>query len=139
MATIEFKIEGKPPNTTAQGKRLNRATGQFFASKQHASDMEALRLAMRPYKPTSPLEGAVFVTIQATWPHTKATPKKLQAGTWPKTSKPDADNFFKGVIDCLVDEGFFLEDSKVYRLHVAKFVGPPELVGIQIIIKTEEQ
>jgi Holliday junction resolvase RusA-like endonuclease len=131
---LSFKIEGTPPNTTAQGKRLNRATGVFFASKEHAADMEELRLKMRQHRPKTPLEGPIQVTIGATWPYPKNTPKCAQIGKRPKLSKPDADNFAKGLIDALVAEGFFLDDAKVWSLSVLKFFGLPEMVGIQVWI-----
>jgi Holliday junction resolvase RusA-like endonuclease len=131
---LSFKIEGVPPSTTAQGKRLNRATGRFFASPAHAADMEALRLKMRAHRPKTPLEGPIQLTIVATWPYPKNTPKCAQIGRRPKLSKPDADNFAKGIQDCLVAEGFFIDDAKVWSLSVLKFYGLPEMVGIQVWI-----
>ena len=131
---LSFRIEGTPPSTTAQGKRLNRATGAFFKSKEHAADMEELRLKMRAHRPKTPLEGPIQLTIVATWPYPKATPKCAQLGKRPKLSKPDADNFAKGFIDALVAEGFFLDDAKVWSLSVLKYFGLPEMVGIQVWI-----
>jgi Holliday junction resolvase RusA-like endonuclease len=131
---LSFKIEGVPPNTTAQGKRLNRATGRFFASKEHAADMEELRLKMRAHRPKTPLEGPIQLMIVATWPYPKNTPKGAQIGKRPKLSKPDADNFAKGIQDCLVAEGFFFDDAKVYGLTVLKFFGPPPSVGIEVTV-----
>lgn len=132
---IAFRIEGEPPKTTAQGKRLNLSRGQFFKSKEHAADMGALRLRMRAHRPIKPLEGPIQLTIVATWPYPKITPKRYQIGCRPKLTKPDVDNFAKGVIDALVDEGFFPDDAKVYGLNVLKFFGPPEAVGIDVHIR----
>lgn len=132
---IEIKIEGVPPKTTAQGKRVNLSTGRFFKSKQHAAEMEVLRLQLRAHRPKTPLEGPIQLKIVATWPYPKVTPKSLRAGCRPKLSKPDADNFAKGVIDALVDEGFFSDDAHVWHLNVQKLFGPPESVGIDVQVR----
>jgi len=131
---LSFKIEGTPPSTTAQGKRLNRATGAFFKSKEHAADMEDLRLKMRQHRPKTPLEGPIQLMIVATWPYPKNTPKCAQIGKRPKLTKPDVDNFAKGLIDALVDEGFFPDDANVYGLTVLKWFGPSTSVGIDVTV-----
>ena len=111
-----------PPNSTAQGKRFNGKTGRAFHTKEHTRDMESITTLMKvaPGRPTAALSGPVELVIEGYWPHLRKTPKRDLFGTVPKVSKPDLDNWAKGVIDCLVDAGYLESDQIVWKLTVSK-------------------
>jgi Holliday junction resolvase RusA-like endonuclease len=129
---IKFRLDCIPPSSTSQGKRINRSTGVFFTSKAHREDMEMLEALMSPHRPKTPLEGPLDVQIVAVWPWPKSARKSDQEKVLPKTTKPDADNFSKGVIDCLMRLGFFTDDSKISHLSASKWYGTRPCIWITI-------
>ena len=115
-------LDIKPPNSTAQGKRFNGKTGRAFHTKEHTRDMEAITALMKvaPGRPTAALSGAVELVIEGYWPHLRKTRKRDVWRTVPKVSKPDLDNWAKGLIDCLVDAGYLESDQIVWKITVSK-------------------
>ena len=111
-----------PPNSTAQGKRINGRTGRVFHTAEHKRDMEAIVNLMKsnPHRPKEPLTGAVSLAIEGFWPHLKSTKKSELGNEFPKTTKPDIDNWAKGIIDCLVEAGYLASDQIVWRLSAYK-------------------
>lgn len=62
-------------------------------------------------------EGPVVVSIHAYRPLARSVPKRVTRQAW--TSKPDADNIAKAVLDALKGVAW-LDDSQVVKLEVVK-------------------
>lgn len=62
-------------------------------------------------------DGPVVVSVHAYRPLAKSTPKKVTRQAW--TSKPDADNIAKAVLDALKGVAW-RDDSQVVKLEVVK-------------------
>ena len=72
------------------------------------------------------LEGPVSVRIVCWFERPKSHSKKRRQEPEPKTTKPDADNVGKAILDSL-NEIAYNDDGQVYRLTVEKwYVGPSE-------------
>lgn len=103
------------PKGTAQMKRYNGRTRTYFKS-QRLQQTEGFYLnELRSYAPTSPITGAVSLSIDFDY----FTPTKKRRGKW-KTTRPDCDNLVKILIDCMTKLGFWLDDAQVARLRVSK-------------------
>lgn len=110
MNTIEFTIYGVPvpqsrPRfrniTTNAGKNINIA----YDAPQSKDYKTMVRAAALPQKPERPIEGPVnlsikvFRPIPASWSAKKQ--QQAETGNIRPTSRPDLDNYIKGVQDSL--------------------------------------
>ncbi len=88
---------------------------------RHAAWHEAAMAAL-------PLDAALDLTLLFYLPHPDGWPKwkatMAQAGTVAHTSKPDADNLAKAVMDALTGV-LWADDAQVRSLRVEKLYGPP--------------
>ena len=76
-----------------------------------------------PHKPAAQLEGPLHVTLLFRFARPKSHwSKKGLKPTAPEyhTSKPDADNLAKAVLDCITQLGFWRDDAQVAALDVRK-------------------
>ena len=106
----------------------NKATGQTFhrpvvylSKKDKVNDYKAdIAKAVRERLPEGwELTGAVAVACLFVCRRPKATPKRV--GRVPKTTKPDADNFLKAVLDAC--KGIvWVDDAQVAATLVVKIV-----------------
>ena len=103
------------PKGTAQQKRYNGRTRVYFKSQRLQQTEDFYLNELRAYAPTSPITGAVSLSIDFDY----FTPTKKKRGTW-KTTRPDVDNIAKLLIDCMTKLGFWVDDSQVARLRVSK-------------------
>lgn len=126
---IEFILLCNPPKHTAQGSSVvlkNVNTGKYFIGKKANSNAtqsknELLALLV-PYRPKTPLKGALKCKIDIFFPFRKSEPKKNRAkGMLPVTTKPDLDNWVKQFNDCLTRLNFWNDDAQVCDLHLRKF------------------
>jgi Holliday junction resolvase RusA-like endonuclease len=124
---ISFRVHGVP-----KGQPRPRA----FAFKGHARVYDAgtaegwkseIALAARPHLPTAPLEGALAIVIEVWMPRPAAhfIASKRERGRKAgspiyHTSKPDADNLAKAILDALSTLRFWHDDNQVARLVVIK-------------------
>jgi len=79
--------------------------------------------AAMPHKPAAQLEGPLHVTLLFRFARPKSHwSKKGLKPTAPEyhTSKPDADNLAKAVLDCITQLGFWRDDAQVSALDVRK-------------------
>lgn len=79
--------------------------------------------AAMPHKPAAQLEGPLHVTLLFRFARPKSHwSKKGLKPTAPEyhTSKPDADNLAKAVLDCITQLGFWRDDAQVAALDVRK-------------------
>ena len=126
-----------PPRTTAQMKRLVIRDGKpvFFKGRKVSEAETMFALMLLPHIPPAPLEGPLKLTVVATWPHPKKASKWLRANMMPKTTRPDLDNWVKGLIDQLIALKFIHDDSQVCELHAEKYVGPEDSAGISLTLE----
>ena len=103
------------PKGTAQQKRYNGRTRTYFKSQRLQQTEDFYLNELRSYAPTSPITGAVSLSIDFDY----FTPTKKRRGKW-KTTRPDCDNLVKILIDCMTKLGFWLDDAQVARLVVNK-------------------
>jgi Holliday junction resolvase RusA-like endonuclease len=93
-------------------------------------------------RPDEPIDEPVEISLCFVFPR----PRRLQAkrhpdGRIPYTAKPDLDNLEKAVLDALVVDGWFRDDSLVFLLQSGKFYAARQgQAGVLISVKwgTEE-
>ena len=115
------------PKGTAQMKRYNGRTRTYFKSQRLQQTEDFYLNELRSYAPTSPITGAVSLSIDFDY----FTPTKKRRGKW-KTTRPDCDNLVKILIDCMTKLGFWLDDAQVARLRVSKRYAEGEQAQITI-------
>ena len=115
------------PKGTAQMKRYNGRTRTYFKSQRLQQTEDFYLNELQSYAPTSPITGAVSLSIDFDY----FTPTKKRRGKW-KTTRPDCDNLVKILIDCMTKLGFWLDDAQVARLRVSKRYAEGEQAQITI-------
>jgi Holliday junction resolvase RusA-like endonuclease len=91
-----------------------------------------------PHQPAAPIVGPVRLTLAFTWPWRASESQRIRAqGAVPHTSRPDADNAAKTIVDRLVALRFLEDDARVCDLRVTKWWG--SVPGIDIAIEPWEQ
>lgn len=142
---IEFVIYCIPPKATHQAslrimKRRDgtKFVGKFAKSKGKKAQNDLMSL-LRPHVPTKPLETPVTCEIRWVYPYRKAESKKaMSQGLIPCDTRPDCDNLFKTLGDCMTRLGFWLDDSQVYGLHFSKFWGEVPRIEVKITEKDSQ-
>ena len=115
------------PKGTAQMKRYNGRTRTYFKSQRLQQTEDFYLNELRSYAPTSPITGAVSLSIDFDY----FTTTKKRRGKW-KTTRPDCDNVEKLLTDCMTKLGFWLDDAQVARLRVSKRYAEGEQAQITI-------
>ena len=114
-----FLVDGIPkgqPRPRSRGK----APGVYDPGTADAW-RACVKLAGREQRPEQPLDGPLEVAIWLHFPRPKRLMRKKDpAGTVVHTSKPDADNVAKAVLDALQEDGWFRDDCQVWSLVVKK-------------------
>lgn len=92
------------------------------------------------HAPKTPLEGPVAVGLKAYMPipasKSKAWKEAARKGAhWP-TKKPDLDNVFKNLTDCLTRCGFWRDDAQVVECQAMKLYGDPPRYEVEIVALT---
>ena len=118
------------PKGTAQQKRYNGRTQTYFKSKTLMETERLYRAQLLPHRPGHPSEAPIRLFICLYFD--KKSPRKLWGKL--KTTRPDADNFCKALIDQMTQVGFWNDDSQVADLHIIKRYAE----NAQIYIEWEE-
>jgi Holliday junction resolvase RusA-like endonuclease len=133
----EFFVSCVPPKTTAQQKRHNGQTGAYFQSKDGKAAEATYQALFLPHQPKEAHTGALQVEIILRWPWRSSESKKVRAlGQVAMTTKPDADNIAKQLIDVLKSLRFFGDDASISDLIVRKRWG--DNPGIRVRINRAE-
>lgn len=103
------------PKSTAQMKRVNHRTGQFFYSKAQEQTIRQYESQLIQFKPKQPIAGPVYVSVEFSY----GTKDKKKQGKC-KTSRPDCDNLVKTLLDCMTRLGFWEDDAQVSILRIEK-------------------
>jgi Holliday junction resolvase RusA-like endonuclease len=119
MREWKFTVPGDP----VAWARARRNGNRYFTPAKQGSAAETIGwLCREAMGNAKPLEGPVELTVVASYPRPKSTPKD----TFWKCSRPDVDNICKLVADALNGIAF-LDDGQVSALHALKQWGEPEV------------
>lgn len=123
MITFHFNID--PPESTHQAalRILKNKAGKMFVGKMKTSDAKkwetAFRSALAYQRPKEPIfKGEPLRVIVGLFYKPPAS-RKCPEIEW-KTTKPDADNVVKVILDSLVDCGYIEADQKIADLRIMK-------------------
>lgn len=120
---VQFTVYGEP---VAQGRPKFSTAGGFAKAYDPAKSRDYkdyVRLAASEYAPKVPLEGPIGMVLTVY----RSTPKSFskrraalaEAGEITPTTKPDVDNYLKGVKDAL--KGIiWRDDSQVVEVYARK-------------------
>jgi Holliday junction resolvase RusA-like endonuclease len=132
---IKFTIYGEP---VAQGRPRASTQGGFVRMYDPAKSREYknyVRLAAAEFAPPKLLEGPLAMMVVAFRAIPKSYSKKkaaaAEAGQVYPVSKPDADNYLKGVKDALKGV-MWMDDSQVVDAYVRKRYSAKPRVEITI-------
>lgn len=116
MKRIEFTVFfPQIPKGTSQMKRVNHRSGRFFEGKELQEARAAYEDRLRPFAPDQPFDGPVKVSIGFGY-----FVKNIKLRGKPKTSRPDADNLVKLVLDVMTKIGYWNDDSQIVELTIMK-------------------
>jgi Holliday junction resolvase RusA-like endonuclease len=116
VTALEFWVAGVPkaqPRVKAFAR--GRHAGVYTPDTADAWKAEVRRAALAKCAPPEPLRGPLSVSLVFVMPR----PKSRKVGYW-HTSRPDADNLAKAVLDALGDAVIWCDDSQVAWLVVKK-------------------
>jgi Holliday junction resolvase RusA-like endonuclease len=124
MKTLHFDIA--PPETTHQAALQilkNKQTGKMFVGKMKKSDAKKWETAfltlLAVNKPKAPYFSGKPLRIIVALFYLPPKCRPCKEIEW-KTTKPDADNVVKTILDCLVIAGYIEADQKIADLRVMK-------------------
>lgn len=133
---IQIDLPIVPPTATAQQKGVFVRNGRahFFTKKKVREADNFMSGLLLPYRPGSPIETPVMISVRFTFPFRKSERRAVvKAGARiPHTSRPDLDNLEKGLLDTMTRLGFWTDDSLIAVKHSAKAWGPEPSVRITI-------
>ena len=117
----------KMPKATAQMRQFNGKTKTCYKSKALEETERLYRVQLLPHKPEKPVEGPIKLFICLYFE--KKKPKMLW-GKY-KTSRPDADNFCKALIDQMTKTGYWIDDAQIADLHIKKYYAEKASIYIE--------
>ena len=121
-----------PPTRTAQqkGLRVVRGHAQFYEKREVSEAKALIKDLLLEYVPDEPYKGALMISV--VWAFSTTVRKKI-AGEY-RTTRPDIDNLFKGLADCMTDLGFWDDDSQIVELCLRKMWVKPEDAHLSITV-----
>jgi Holliday junction resolvase RusA-like endonuclease len=136
---VKFTIIIPPKGQMRARSRAISRDGKSFAMTYKAGKQrkEEHRLAalLFEHRPETPMTGPVCLIINAYMPIPESKPKKFKAaalaGIERPTTKPDADNIGKAVLD-VMNGVFFQDDKQIVSLQLEKHYGAPARYEISI-------
>ncbi|OAT74541.1 RusA family crossover junction endodeoxyribonuclease [Parageobacillus thermoglucosidasius] len=139
---IQFTVYGEP---VAQGRpRATMIDGhiRMYDPKKSRDFKKYVKLVASEHRPEKLLEGPIFLEVKVYKPILKSFSKKkkaaAEAGQLRPTTKPDVDNYVKGVKDALKNV-IWKDDSQVVDLHISKWYSETPRVEITIAPLEEQQ
>ena len=138
-------------NLTIYGNPVPKGRSKFAVIKGHAIaytpkktrvDEENLRAQMLPYRPESPLQGALSLMLLIYRSIPKSFSKKRQklaeAGHISPITRPDIDNYLKQCVDAMSGI-FFRDDSQICQVTLAKWYSDRPRIQVSISQIQEER
>lgn len=137
---LQFRVPGEP---RGKGRPRFTRTGHTYPDDKTAAYENLIRLAFDKQFPAwDPTEGAVKIDIIARFPAPKSWSKKKTAMAYAdeihKTTKPDADNIVKAVLDGLNGTAWS-DDSQVIDQRCRKDYYPAGELLVTIWVEEEEE
>ena len=106
---------------TRSGKVFSGA----YKHPEQARNEEQLMQLLAQYVPEKPLTGSIYLTVYAYLPIPQSKPTWWQeaahGGLIVPVTKPDIDNLFKNITDCMTKLSFWNDDSQITRMISRKF------------------
>jgi len=139
---IQFTVYGEP---VAQGRpRATTVNGhiRMYDPKKSSDFKDYVRLVASEHRPEKLIEGPISLLVKVYKPTLKSFSKRkkaaAEAGLLRPTSKPDVDNYVKGVKDALKNV-IWKDDSQVVDLHISKWYSETPRVEVTIVPLGEQQ
>lgn len=133
--TISFTVYGEP---VAQGRPRFSTQGGFaraYDPKKSKDFKQYVKLAASDYRPQSLLEGPLALEVKVFKSSLKSFSQKkkkaAEVGELRPLTKPDVDNFVKGIKDALKSI-IWKDDSQVVDLHVSKWYSENPRVEVTV-------
>lgn len=126
---VGFFVSCIPPTVGLAAKEIGRGRGgkgsRLYDSDELKAAKKELLYLFKPFRPSTPLDGPLYLDLTFTWPWLMDHGPKIRAKprVW-RDTKPDIDNLTKLALDCLAALEFMVNDSRICRLAVAKYFGP---------------
>ncbi|SHN66742.1 RusA family crossover junction endodeoxyribonuclease [Desulfovibrio litoralis] len=131
------------PKAQQRPKFCNRGgfVKSYKANTQVAEEV-AIENLLLPYRPATPLTGALFLGVKVYLPIPQSKSNKWKnnaiSGIERPTTKPDLDNLIKNIKDCLTRLSFWRDDAQVVGyLETGKFYGEQPRWELEIISQEE--
>lgn len=123
--TVVFHVDGIPkaqPRPRAFAMRFgDKVRARMYDAGTAENWKSCIALAARPHQPASPLTGPISLQVTLALPRPKSRCRKSDdPGPIWCTTKPDAENLAKPIMDCLTQIGWWRDDSQVALLLVTK-------------------
>lgn len=113
---MTFFLDMNPPTVTAQEHKVRVVHGRpmFYDTPRLKAARALYEGALRCYKPDTPLDGALSLTVEWWFPSKTHREGEL------RVTRPDTDNLQKLLKDCMTRIGFWRDDAQVCREVVTK-------------------
>lgn len=133
-----------PPKGQMRARHMARAIGEgkvfstTYTDKKQTQENRRLEALLMENRPEKPFKGPIMLGINAYLPIPKSMPKRQRetalSGDLRPIKKPDLDNLFKQLKDCMT--GIFWEDDRqvVGYLASGKFYGDPARWEVRLIV-----
>lgn len=140
---IFLYFDGELPRTTAQEKgeviryKVKRVGNKVkkvpYIAHYRKPEVEAARTLykykLRPHRPETPSLLPIKIEVFAYFDIKDRSKWKKY-----KTTKPDAENWFKEIADVMTELGFWKDDNQIVDLHIVKYFAEKA----SIVIRWEE-
>lgn len=133
--TIHFTVYGEP---VAQGRPKFSTAGGFvkaYDPSKSRSYKDYVRLAATEHAPSKPMEGPIGMVLTVYRSTPKSFSKRRAAlaeeGKLTPTTKPDVDNYLKGVKDALKGV-IWRDDSQVVEVYARKRYSAKPRIEVKI-------
>ncbi|MEK4871539.1 RusA family crossover junction endodeoxyribonuclease [Niallia sp. FSL W8-1348] len=139
---ISFTVFGEP---VAQERPRFSNHGGFtraYDPKKSKDFKQYVKLVAAEYRPPALLEGPLLLEVKVYKPTLKSFSKKktaaAESGELRPVTKPDVDNYVKGIKDAL-KQIIWNDDSQVVDLHVSKWYSQTPRIEVTVSeVKTHE-
>lgn len=124
MLPISFDVLGEPKSQPRPKAARRGSFVHIYTPATAKAWKGSVASAAGPFLSPSPIEGPLSLTLDFRFarPKSHLTSKGALTKSAPRahTSKPDADNLAKAVMDALTDAGLWKDDTQIVDLHVRK-------------------
>lgn len=122
---ISFFMLMIPPTVTFQDKQINWKNKVIYDSAEVKTAKQKLEAHLAKHRINKPLEGPLCLRSIWIYPGEEKDPI-------PKTTKPDADNINKLLMDAMTKLKFWKDDAQIFDLHIQKYEGTQPGIYIEI-------